>query len=142
MAIFEKHITIKAPVEKVFDYITNPVNRVEWLRRVTDVRNITGKGEGQKWDYTYKMPGKTINGEVEVTEYIKNQRYAHRSSEGFARAWTYDFNAENGSTLLKLKVEMVSFKIPLIGKIIEKQMLRQSKREAEQAVTNIKKKLE
>jgi uncharacterized protein YndB with AHSA1/START domain len=142
MAIFEKNITIKAPVEKVFDYITNPVNRVEWIRRVTDVRNITGEGKDQKWDYTYKMPGKIINGQVEVTEYIQNQRDAHRSSKSFARAWTYDFSTESGSTRLNILVEMVSLKIPLIGRIIEKQMIRQSRREADQAVKNIKKRLE
>ena len=142
MTIFKKSTTIKAPVEKVFNYITNPVNRVEWLRRVVDVRNITGQGKGQKWHYTYKMPGKTINGEVEVTEYIPNQRYAHKSSKGFAKAWTYEFSEESGNTHLNILVETVSFKIPLIGRTIEKQMLRQSSREADQAVVNIKRVLE
>jgi uncharacterized protein YndB with AHSA1/START domain len=142
MAIFEKNITIQAPVDKVFNYITNPINRVEWLRRVTDVRNIVGNGKGQKWEYTYKMPGRTINGTIEVIEYIPNQRYAHKSSSGFARTWTYDFSTENKSTHLNILVEMVSFTIPLVGKIIEKQMIRQSKREAEQAVINIKNRLE
>ena len=142
MAIFEKNITIQAPVDKVFNYITNPINRVEWLRRVTDVRNIVGNGKGQKWEYTYKMPGRTINGTIEVIEYIPNQRYAHKSSSGFARTWTYEFSTENKSTHLNILVEMVSFTIPLLGKIIEKQMLRQSRREAEQAVINIKSRLE
>jgi uncharacterized protein YndB with AHSA1/START domain len=142
MAIFENNITIQAPVDKVFNYITNPINRVEWLRRVTDVRNIVGNGKGQKWEYTYKMPGRTINGTIEVIEYIPNQRYAHKSSSGFARTWTYDFSTENKSTHLNILVEMVSFTIPLVGKIIEKQMIRQSKREAEQAVINIKNRLE
>ena len=142
MAIFEQNITIHAPVDKVFNYITDPAHRVEWLRRVTDVRNITGEGTGQKWDYTYKMPGKTINGTVEVTEYIPDKRYAHKTSIGFARTWTYDFNTEDGNTHLNISVEMVSFRTPLLGRIIEKQVLRQSKREADQAITNIKKKLE
>jgi hypothetical protein len=104
--------------------------------------NITGEGTDQKWDYTYKMPGKTMNGTVEVTEYIADKRYAHKTSIGFARTWTYDFNTEGGNTHLNISVEMVSFRTPLLGRIIEKQILRQSKREADQAITNIKKKLE
>ena len=142
MAIFNCNITIQAPVEKVFNYITNPANRVEWIRRVTNVRNVTGEGKGQKWDYTYKMPGKIIDGTAEVTEYIHNQRYAHNNSRGFARTWTYDFSAEGGITHLNVSVEMLTFKIPLLGKIIEKQMLRQSRQEADEAVNNIKKRLE
>jgi uncharacterized protein YndB with AHSA1/START domain len=142
MAIFEQNITIQAPVDKVFNYVTDPANRVEWLSRVKDVRNITGEGKDQKWDFTYKMPGKTMNGTVEVTEYVPGERYAHKTSTGFARTWAYDFSAENGNTRLHISVEMVTFTTPLLGRIIEKQMLRQSKREAERAVTNIKKKLE
>ena len=142
MPIFVSNIIIQAPVDRVFDYITCPTNRVEWLRRVTDVRNIIGEGKDQKWDYTYKMPGKTIEGTVEVTEYVPNKRYAHKNSRGFARTWTYEFSNESGNTLLNISVEMVSFTFPLIGKILEKQMLRQSKREADHAVTNIKKRLE
>ena len=88
------------------------------------------------------MPGKTIDGTVEVTEYLPNKRYAHKNSRGFARTWIYDFNTVSGITRLNISVEMVSFSIPLLGKILEKQMLRQSKREADHAVINIKKMLE
>ena len=89
MASITKSISIKAPIENVFAYITNPANRVEWIPDITSIRNVTGQGIGQKWDYTYKLHGLPIKGKVEVTEFVQNMRYSHRNSKGFAKNWSY-----------------------------------------------------
>jgi len=46
MAKIERSSTINAPVEKVFAYISDPMNLLEWLPSITDARDITGEGVG------------------------------------------------------------------------------------------------
>ena len=48
MTKVERSITIKAPVEKVFSYISSPNNQLEWLPSITEVRDITGQGVGPR----------------------------------------------------------------------------------------------
>ncbi len=74
MAKVERSITINAPVDKVFAYISDPANQLEWLPSITDVRDVTGQGVGRRWGWTYKMIGLSFRGEDEVIEYIPNQR--------------------------------------------------------------------
>jgi uncharacterized membrane protein len=39
MAKLEKSVTINAPVEKVFSYVGDPQNQLEWLPGITEVRD-------------------------------------------------------------------------------------------------------
>jgi carbon monoxide dehydrogenase subunit G len=142
MAIIERSIDIKAPLERVFSYITDPANRVEWIPDVSSIRNTSGSGKGQKWDYTYKMHGIPIKGKVEVTEYIQNKRYSHKNNRGFAKNWSYDFQSTSEGTRLTVTVEMVPYSLPFVGKIGEEGMIKSSEKNADIAVSNIKKNLE
>jgi uncharacterized protein YndB with AHSA1/START domain len=74
MAKLERSIMINAPIDKVFSYLTKPENRTEWLPGAIDVRNVTGQGLGQRWGYIYKIAGRHLKGEIEVIDYIPNQR--------------------------------------------------------------------
>lgn len=141
MALIERSIDIKAPVERVFSYITNPVNRVEWIPDISSIRNINGEGRGQTWDYIYKLHGIPIKGKVEVTEYIQNKRYSHKNNRGFAKNWHYDFQSTTDGTHLTVTVEMIPYSFPLIGNIGEKGMIKSSENNADMAVSNIKKNL-
>ena len=141
MAKVERSITIKAPVKKVFAYITDPANRMEWVPSTTDIRDVIGLGVGQRWDYTYKMAGISLKGESEVTEFTSNQRYAHKSTGGVVSTWTYTFNPEAGGTRLSLVVEY-TIPIPVLGKVGERLAVGRNEREADLAMTNIKEKLE
>jgi len=78
MAKVERRFTINAPIEKVFSYITDPANEMEYIPSVIDIRDIAGKGVGQRCSWTYKMVGIPLKGEAEVTEYIPNQQYVKR----------------------------------------------------------------
>ena len=46
MAKVERSFTINAPIEKVFAYITDPANEMEYIPSVTDIRDIIGRGVG------------------------------------------------------------------------------------------------
>ena len=141
MAKVERSININAPVKKVFAYITDPANRMEWLPSTTNIRDITGLGVGQRWGYTYKMAGISLKGENVVTEFTSDQWYAHKSTGGVVSTWTYTFNPEAGGTRLSLVVEY-NIPVPVLGKMAERLVLQRNEREADFAMATIKERLE
>ena len=141
MAKVEQSITINAPVEKVFSYVCDPMNQLEWLPSMTDVRDITGEGVGQKFGWTYKMMGISFKGETEVVESVANQRRIIKSTGGIQSTWTWTFKSENGKTVVNLAVEY-TIPVPVLGKVAEQLVLRQNEREAALSMTNIKERLE
>jgi carbon monoxide dehydrogenase subunit G len=141
MAKVERSNTINAPVGKVFSYITNPMNELEWLPSLTDVRDVTGQGVGQRWGWSYKMLGLPFKGKTEVIEYVSNERYVYKTSGGIVSTWAYSLKPEGNGTRLSLGVEY-KIPVPVLGKVAERLVLRQNEREADFAVANIKARLE
>ena len=141
MAKLEKSVTINTPVGKVFSYITNPMNQLEYTPGMTEVRDIVGEGVGQRFRWTYKMMGIPLKGESEVTEYVANQRYVEKSKGGIDSTWTWTFKPEAQRTLLNLVIEY-TIPIPVLGKIGERLVMRQNEREADVALAYVKDKLE
>ena len=141
MAELEKSVTINTPVGRVFSYITNPMNQLEYTPGMTEVRDIVGEGVGQRFRWTYKMMGIPLKGESEVTEYVANQRYVEKSKGGIDSTWTWTFKPEAERTLLNLVVEY-TIPIPVLGKIGERLVMRQNEREADVALAYVKDKLE
>lgn len=141
MAKLEKSVTINIPVGKVFSYITNPMNQLEYTPGMTEVRDIVGEGVGQRFRWTYKMMGIPLKGESEVTEYVTNQRYVEKSKGGIDSTWTWTFKPEAQRTLLNLVIEY-TIPIPVLGKIGERLVMRQNEREADVALAYVKDKLE
>ena len=141
MAKVERSITINAPVDKVFDYITDPANEMEWFSSISDIRDIKGQGVGQKYGYTYKLAGLPLKGESEVIEYTPNQRYVTKSKGGMVSTFTWTFSPEDSGTRLNVVVEY-TIPVPILGKVGERLALGQVEREADYAVANIKERLE
>lgn len=141
MAKVERSMTVNADVDKVFAYISNPENEMEWFTSISDVRNITGKGVGQRYGFTYKMSGLPLKGESEVKEYVPNQKYVTESKGGINSTWTWTFSPQDGGTRLTVAVEF-SMPIPVLGKVGEKLAMGQVEREADLAAANIKAMLE
>ncbi len=141
MARVERSITINAPVEKVFAYITDPTNELESIPSITDIRNVKGEGVGQTYEWTYKMLGIPLRGKSEVVEYKPNEHYVEKSSGGIVSTWTYSFKAETGGTQMNLVVDY-TIPIPVLGKFAERLVLRQTEREADLSMATLKDRLE
>jgi carbon monoxide dehydrogenase subunit G len=141
MAKVERSILIKAPLEKVVSYLTDPKNELEWLPSLTDVREVTGQGVGKKWSWSYKMIGLTFKGNSEVIEQVGNEKYVYKTMGGIRSTWTFMFNAEDDGTRFNLAVEY-TIPIPVLGKLADKLVLSQNEREADLAINNIKSRLE
>ncbi len=141
MAKVKRSIIINTRVEKVYSYLCYPENQLEWLPSVTDIQDIHGYGVGQRFRWTYKMMGLSLNGTGEVIEDIPNQRCVTKTTGSILSTWTWTFKPENVGTILNLVIKY-RIPVPLIGKAGERLVLRQNEREADLAMANLKDRLE
>ena len=141
MAKVQRTITINAPVEKVFAYITDPTNELEYIPSITDIRNVKGEGVGMTYNWTYKMMGISRSGKSEAIEYKPNERYVSKSSGGIVSTWTWTFMPEAGGTQMNLGVDF-TIPVPVLGKFAERLVLGQTEREADLAMATLKDRLE
>lgn len=138
MAKIERSFIINVPVEKVFSYLSDPTKLSEWLPSLSTVRNIRGKGLGQRANWTYKMMGMPFKGEL---EYISSERIIMKTMGSIKSTWDWVFKSQSKKTLVNLVLEY-TIPVPLISKVGNRLILGQNEREADMAVDNIKERLE
>ena len=132
---------INAPVEKVFAYVTDPMNVPEWMVSMSEVTDVTGSGLGQHSHWKYKMVGIPLHGETTVTEQVPNEREVTKSKGGITSTFTWTFAPDEGGTKLDLEIDY-SIPVPVLGKLAEKLVLKRNEREMGMNAQNIKERLE
>ncbi|GAF88684.1 unnamed protein product [marine sediment metagenome] len=139
MATVERTISINAPVEKVFDYISEATNGPEFIPSQVEVEYVirTEEGVGSRYRWVYKLLGIRFEGQSECTEYVPNERIVTETKGGIVSTWTYTFEPEDGGTKLTLVVDY-TIPIPVLGRFAEALVLRQNEREADLAMANLK----
>ena len=141
MAKIERSITINAPVEKVFSYINDPMSGLEYNPSLTDIRDVTGIGVGDRAKFSYKMMGIPLSGELECMERVPNERLVIKSTGGAASTWTYTVKPEDGGTRLNVVVDY-TIPVPVLGKFAERLVESRFEREADILMVNIKERME
>ncbi len=141
MAKVKRSITVNTRVERVYSYLRDPENQLEWLPSVTDIQDVHGYGVGQRFRWIYKMIGLALKGEGEVIEDIINQRCVVKTTGGISSTWIWTFKREDYRTHLSLVVEY-TIPVPVLGKVGEWLVSRQNEREADLAMANLKDRLE
>jgi len=141
MPRIRKGTTINAPVEKVFEYISNPENILEWWSNVTAVRDITGTGEGQTWTFDYKMMGLRFTAKAKVTRSRLNYERRVESEGGMDANWYWEFRPVDGGTQLRWVIDY-DIPLPVLGKIGELFITRRTERVARFSMANIKERME
>ena len=142
MVKIEKTITINAPVEKVFGYVSEPTNLLEiWpsLVEVKDVQRLPNGGHSFRW--VYKMAGMRFEGSSEITEYVANQRAVTKTKGGIESIHTAIYQPEAGGTKVTIEVEY-TVPIPLLGRLVEAFIVKQNEHEAEVYLANLKARME
>ena len=84
---FEYTIVINQPVEKVFDYVSNPVNLPEWQGPPTEIRDLqqTTSGrlrEGDRFTTVLQFLGRRYETPTEVSAYEPNRGLSYRGTGG------------------------------------------------------------
>jgi len=141
MSTITRSILINAPVEKVFEYLDDPMNMMEWHPSVTNIRDVTGKGHNQKWKWDFKLFGILFQGEAQVTRNQTNTLRVVKNTGGVESTRTWNFKREAGGTRVDYELE---YKIPtpVIGKVGELLAIQRSERVVDMALANIKEKME
>ncbi len=119
MVTIGEAVTINAPVDKIFDYISTPNNLPEFwpsLVEVTDIKSLP-KG-GYKGRYVYKMAGIHLRGTGEYTEIVPNESLVIMTKGGINSVLTWTFRSQANRTRVGLTVNY-EIPVPLLGKLAE-----------------------
>jgi ligand-binding SRPBCC domain-containing protein len=115
MGQISKSIKIKAPLPKVFAYVTNPENWTRYVPSLISVKNISNDPpvKGTTFDWTYRVLGMNFRGKGTVSAYVKDRKFAIQMHGAFPITETFLFEAEGDSTRLSFEV---SYELP--GKVL------------------------
>lgn len=141
MAKFSQSITINAPVDKIYKYLSDPANMPEWHPSVISIRDITGRGENQKWAWDYKLWGHIFMEEVYVEKEQVNTARIIKSKGIIRSTRTFSFARIGEGTRLDYEIEY-TIPIVIINAVGERLAIRRSKRVVDMALTNIKERME
>ena len=137
-----KSITIKSPVEKIFDYISEPTNLPEiWpsLMEIKDVQRLPDGNINNRW--VYKMAGMRFEGTSEGVEHVTNKRIVSKTKGGVESTQTWMFQPEGDETKVTIEIEY-TIPIPLLGKLAEAIIVKMNEHEGEVLLSNLKARME
>ncbi len=150
MTKIENEIEINAPVERVFEYYTNPDNIKEsWPRDIVkESENVSGQKseEGSEMKVTGEYMGKRDEMILEVVEKEENRRLVTRQTDGPFQSWesTQEFQS-NGNNSTKVS-HTINYELPTTGKVADFITGNQAKDKInqgiQQAAQTVKQKLE
>ena len=141
MAKLKKTITINAPVEKVYGYISQSTNLPEiWpsLVELKDVKRLLDGKTTDKW--TYKMAGIHLKGTT-TSEYVKNKSVISKTEGGVKSTQKWTFEPAGSGTKVTFEVEY-SVPIPVLGKLAEKMVIKMNEHEGDIIMANLKSRME
>ena len=137
MATITKTISIDAPPEKVFAYIDEPSNNIDWIVGMTDMRDLVGAGVGRHFQWTFKMAGLPLKAESTTVEHVASKRLVTKSKGGIVSTWSADLESEGEGTKLTMEIDY-TIPVPVLGKLAENLVLKRNESELELSLQNIK----
>lgn len=141
MAAISESAHIRASVDRVFAYVTEPTTLPEWLPSMVEVHNVIGTGLGQQYEWTYKMAGMLFRGQSTVVEHVPPKCSVHQSIGMIGSTWTLRFEPHDEGTTFTLEVEY-TVPVPVLGKLAERLIANRDKRDLALAFENVKEMLE
>jgi uncharacterized membrane protein len=139
MARVHRSILIHAPIERVFEYMADPIHLPEIWPSMIMVRNVTPSPRGNSFDWDYKMLGVRIQGHSEAVEIVKNERHVTRSEKGIPNTFRWLYVTKPEGTEVTLEVD---YEVPVLGRLAEGIVGRVNEREGEMMLKNLKIKME
>lgn len=141
MASHTNSIFILASARDVFEYVNEPRTLPDWMVGMIETRNFRGEGEGQQYEWTFKMVGVQLRGENVVVEFVPHERAVHQSIGMISSTWTNTVRPEGDGVELTIDVQY-SIPVPVLGKMAEHLTLSRNQRNLESALLNLKETLE
>jgi uncharacterized protein YndB with AHSA1/START domain len=99
-------ITIARPVSDVFAFLADAENDTQWRGGVIQMTRTSGQGVGTTYRQIVAGPGgRRIDADVEITEFVLDQRIAFRTTKGPVRpTGSYDVQARDGGTMVTFRL--------------------------------------
>jgi ligand-binding SRPBCC domain-containing protein len=151
----QNQLEINAPVERVFEYYTNPDNLKESGPHdlVKESENVSGQKseEGSEMKVTGEYMGKKDEMILEVVQKEQNKRLVTKQTEGPFQRWEsiQEFQSSgngNTSTTTTLVNHTINYELPTTGKIANvltgSQAENKIRQGIEQAAQTVKQRLE
>jgi ligand-binding SRPBCC domain-containing protein len=149
MANVKYETEINAPVEKVFEYYTNPDNIKEaWPRDIVkESESLSGSKseEGSEMKVKGEYMGKEEEMILEVVSKVQNRTVVTRQTEGPFKKWEsiQEFQGNGNSTHIRHSID---YELPTTGKVANmlsgSQADNKIRKGLEQAAQTVKQKLE
>ena len=125
MAHAEKQVTIRRPVQEVFDFILDGTHNPLWRPAVTDIARESPPPDkvGSKFKQGMKGPGGRIDADYEIVECKPNELIRFQVTADPARPTGTWFEAKDGPTLVTFILDLQSKGLAkLMDPMINKQM--------------------
>ena len=142
MTTIRKSITINAPVERVFDYMTDPNHLPEIWPSMVEVSHVKQLGEGKhSFDWVYKMAGVRFQGHSDTIQSKKNEDVVVKNEKGIPSTFKWHYAGHDGLTDLTMEVD---YAIPnnLLNKLAKPFLTKLNEHEAEIMLSNLKARME
>lgn len=109
MRIFLEEVTIKAPLEMVFETISNPTGFQKASPQIQNIEFLSEQhaGEGTRFKETRIMRGKEVSTILEITEFEKND-FVRMVSEAGGTTWDTLFSVEDEKKGVRLRMQMTA----------------------------------
>jgi uncharacterized membrane protein len=141
MAKLSKSITINAPVEKVFGYVSKSSNLPEIWPSLCEIKDIKQLPDGSTTDrWTYKMAGMSLQG-TSSTRYVENKSVISKTEGGVKSTQTWKFEPADGGTKVIFEVEY-TVPVPVLGKLAEAIVVKMNDHEGDVLLANLKSRME
>jgi uncharacterized membrane protein len=138
MTTIRKSISIGAPVERVFDYVTDPRHLPEVWPNMVEISKVARHADGGSgFDWTYRMAGIKVRGHSEDIEFARNQRVVSRSESGIPNTFRWFYAAKDGTTELTIEVDYDP-PTSLFGRMVRPLLDRINDRDATTLLRNLK----
>lgn len=131
-------VEIKAPAQRVYDFLTLPSNLLGIWPNMRSVANVApGPRGGHDFDWEYSMAGFRLKGHSTTEEARPGTLYRVRNEGGIPSMFVWTFEGLDGSgTRLTVDVE---YEIPdaIVGKIAGKLVARMNERDLDTMLANL-----
>ena len=99
-------VTIARPAGDVFAFLADAENDKQWRGGVIEMTRTSGQGVGATYRQIVAGPGgRRIDADVEITEFVPDQRIAFRTTKGPVRpTGSYELQAGEGGTVVTFRL--------------------------------------
>ncbi len=139
MKKINRTIDIKAPAQRVYDFLTQPSNLPSIWPNMVSVSNIVARAGGaHDFDWVYKMAGLHFKGHAKTEEAQPGKLVRMRNEGGIPSTFLWTYQGLDGSGM-RLSVEIeYTIPAPVIGKIAEAIVAKINERDADTLLANLK----